>query len=176
MVQQQQVREGVSAATDASLPAVYKWLEEQGSANAEMRAYRDAELKLVRETNLTIVVSEQEQSAIHRYLPGAPVHVVSLIMPEMSRPVFPCAQRQGLLFVGSLGHPPNAQVSCQAACRARDHMLCCLYNECTPYRQDFQRQRRRCSHICTDCGPAFTFHTCHGSCGIHLCDVSSFGF
>lgn len=144
MVQQQQVREGVSAVTDTSLPAVYRWLEERGSANVEMRAYRDAELELVRKTNLSIVVSEQEQSIIHRYLPGAPVHVVSLIMPEISRPVFPCAQRQGLLFVGSLGHPPNAQVSCLAACRALDHMLRCLYKKSTPYRQEFQRQRHRC--------------------------------
>lgn len=102
-----------SGTTNVSLPAVYEWLEKQGSANAEMRANRDTELKLVTEADLTIVVSEQERSVLHRYLPGARVHVVSLIMPKISRPLFPCAQRQDLLFVGSLGHPPNAQVSCR---------------------------------------------------------------
>ena len=74
---------------------------------AEMRAFRDAELSLVKETNLTIVVSEQERSVIHHYLPHAPVHIVSNIMPARAMLTFPCAQRRGLLFVGSLGHPPN---------------------------------------------------------------------
>ena len=96
-----------SAVADTSLPAIYRWLQETGPAIAEIQAFRDAELKLVKETNLTIVVSEQERSVIHHYLPLAPVHVVSNIMPAISHPLFLCAQRQGLLFVGSLGHLPN---------------------------------------------------------------------
>ena len=96
-----------SAAPDTSLPAIYKWLQTSGHANEEMQAFRDAELKLVQEANLTIVVSEQERSVIHHYLPLAPVHIVSNIMPSTSHPISPCAQRQGLLFVGSLGHLPN---------------------------------------------------------------------
>ena len=98
---------GDSVVADTSLPAIYKWLREPGPANAEMQAFRDAELRLVQEANLTIVVSEQERSVIHHYLPLAPVHIVSNIMPTISHPIFPCAQRQGLLFVGSLGHLPN---------------------------------------------------------------------
>ena len=96
-----------AAVADTSLPAVYEWLQESGHESAEMRAFKDAELRLVKETNLTIVVSEQERSVIQHYLPHAPVHIVSNIMPAKGTPGFSCAQRQGLLFVGSLGHPPN---------------------------------------------------------------------
>ena len=96
-----------SAVANTSLPAIYEWLQESGPESAEMRAFRDAELRLVKETNLTLVVSEQERSVIHHYLPQAPVHIVSNIMPSISHPMIPCAQRQGLLFVGSLGHLPN---------------------------------------------------------------------
>ena len=96
-----------SGVANTSLPAIYEWLQESRPESAEMRAFRDAELRLVKETNLTIVVSQQERSVIQHYLPHAPVHVVSNIMPAKALPRFPCAQRQGLLFVGSLGHPPN---------------------------------------------------------------------
>ena len=98
---------GTSAVANTSLPAIYEWLQESRPESAEMRAFRDAELRLVKETNLTIVVSKQERSVIQHYLPHAPVHIVSNIMPAKAPPGFPCAQRQGLLFVGSLGHPPN---------------------------------------------------------------------
>ena len=98
---------GGSAIANTSLPAIYEWLQGSRPESAEMRAFRDAELSLVKETNLTIVVSEQERSVIHHHLPHAPVHIVSNIMPARAMSTFPCAQRQGLLFVGSLGHPPN---------------------------------------------------------------------
>ena len=98
---------GTNNSADTSLPAIYDWLQETGPANVEMQAYRDAELRLVDEATLTIVVSEQERSVIHHYLPQAPVHIVSNIMPAISHLIFPCAQRKGLLFVGSLGHLPN---------------------------------------------------------------------
>ena len=98
---------GSSAVANTSLPAIYEWLQESRPESAEMRTFRDAELRLVKETDLTVVVSEQERSVIHRYLPRARVHIVSNIMPAKAPPRFPCAQRQGLLFVGSLGHPPN---------------------------------------------------------------------
>ena len=58
-----------AAVADTSLPAVYEWLQESGHDSAEMRAFRDAELRLVKETNLTIVVSEQNDLSSNTIFP-----------------------------------------------------------------------------------------------------------
>ena len=116
--------EKVSVVPVTSLPAIYDWLQESRPESAETRAFRDAELRLVKEINLTLVVSKQERSVIHHYPPHAPVHIVSNIMPAISHSIFPCEQRQGLLFVGSLGHLPKVG----AIENLFDHVLPALRN------------------------------------------------
>lgn len=81
-----------------------------------MRASRDAELALIKAADLTRVVSEQERTVVHQHITGAPIHIVSLIMPELSRPIYPRLQRQGVLFMCSLTHLPNAKVSVSSEC------------------------------------------------------------
>ena len=110
MVERDRARMEPLQPLDTSVPGVVKWLEESGEVNAAMRAFRDAELKLVEEAGFTIVVSEEERSIIRRYLPDARVHVVSLIMPHTPQVAASCMRRRGILFVGSFGHHPNGQV------------------------------------------------------------------
>ena len=110
MVEADRERTGLLQPLDTSLPAVLKWLERSSEDAKAMRAFRDAELRLVEKAGLTVVVSEDERSMIQRYLPDARVHIVSLIMPHTPKVADSCAHRQGILFVGSFGHQPNGQV------------------------------------------------------------------
>ena len=110
MVELHKTRTEKSQSLDTSVPGVMKWLEESGEDSAAMRAFKDAELKLVEEAGLTVVVSEEERSIIRNYLPDARVHVVSLIMPHVPEAAASCMRRRGILFVGSFGHQPNGQV------------------------------------------------------------------
>ena len=103
-------RTGVLQPLDTSLPAVLKWLESSSEDAKAMRAFRDAELRLVEKAGLTVVVSEDERSMIQRYLPDARVHIVSLIMTHTPKVADSCMHRRGILFVGSFGHQPNGQV------------------------------------------------------------------
>jgi hypothetical protein len=69
-------------------------------------ASRRRELELVRRADATLVVSPVEQKLLLEAVPGAKV----LLLPNMhevrgnSRPF---AERNGLVFVGGCGHPPN---------------------------------------------------------------------
>ena len=110
MVEADRERTGVLQPLDTSLPAVLKWLEGEGEDAEALRAFRSAELRLVEQAGLTVVVSEDERSMIHRYLPDARVHIVSLIMPHTPKVADSCVHRRGILFVGSFGHQPNGQV------------------------------------------------------------------
>ena len=110
MVELHQARKETAQPANTSVPGVMEWLEKPNNDNQAMMAFRDAELKMVREANLTVVVSREEKSILQRYLPDANIHVVSLIMPHTPRLPAACKHRRGILFVGSFGHQPNGQV------------------------------------------------------------------
>ena len=69
-------------------------------------ATRAQELKLIRESDVTLVVSPVEQDLLARDAPGARVEVLSNV-----HEVFGCrkpfAERRDLVFVGGFQHPPN---------------------------------------------------------------------
>ncbi len=71
---------------------------------------RDAELKLVRDCDLTLVVSPVEKALLEREIPGAKVAILSNVhaVPGCRRAY---AQREGILFVGGYQHPPNVDAA-----------------------------------------------------------------
>jgi GT2 family glycosyltransferase/glycosyltransferase involved in cell wall biosynthesis len=76
------------------------------AAKASARAKRDEELALIRKADVTLVVSPVEEALLAKLLPAASVLLLSNIhetMPEGK----PCAERRGLVFIGSFQHPPN---------------------------------------------------------------------
>lgn len=69
-----------------------------------------SELAVVRETEATITVSEEDRQAILAEVPGTTVYVV----PNVHEPDLAArstAGRQGLLFVGNFSHPPNVDAA-----------------------------------------------------------------
>jgi GT2 family glycosyltransferase/glycosyltransferase involved in cell wall biosynthesis len=90
------------------------YLREQRAAELEGKAElarhaavtRAQELKLIRECDVTLVVSPVEQELLARDAPGARVEVVSNV-----HDVYGCrrafAARRDLVFVGGFQHPPN---------------------------------------------------------------------
>lgn len=84
--------------------------EAELSGNAELArvaaATRARELKLIRDTDVTLVVSPVEQALLAREAPGARVEVLSNV-----HEVHGCRQgfggRRDLVFVGGFQHPPN---------------------------------------------------------------------
>ena len=69
---------------------------------------RAEELKLIRETDASIVVSPVEQALLADEVPGANVHVVQLLIPE--EPLGPGFDtRRNLLFIGGYQHTPNVE-------------------------------------------------------------------
>ncbi|HET7175224.1 MAG TPA: glycosyltransferase family 4 protein, partial [Gammaproteobacteria bacterium] len=69
---------------------------------------REDELKLIRGSDATIVVSPVEQKILSVEAPDANVHVVQLVIPEEPQgPGF--ETRRDLLFIGSYQHPPNVE-------------------------------------------------------------------
>jgi GT2 family glycosyltransferase/glycosyltransferase involved in cell wall biosynthesis len=82
--------------------------ELQGGAAlaARARATRDAELRLVRECDVTVVVSPVERELLAREVPGARVEVLSNVH-EVAGLRAPFAARRDLWFVGGFQHPPN---------------------------------------------------------------------
>jgi GT2 family glycosyltransferase/glycosyltransferase involved in cell wall biosynthesis len=82
--------------------------ELQGSAAlaARARSTRDAELRLVRDCDVTVVVSPVERELLAREAPGARVEVLSNVH-EVAGLRAPFAARADLWFVGGFQHPPN---------------------------------------------------------------------
>jgi GT2 family glycosyltransferase len=79
-----------------------------GSATLSRQAAtsRRRELDLVRRADVTLVVSPVEQKLLLETIPGAKV----LLLPNMHEvrgSIRPFAERNGLVFVGGCGHPPN---------------------------------------------------------------------
>lgn len=69
---------------------------------------RAEELKLVRESDATIVVSPVEKALLSDDVPGANVHVVQLVIPEEPQgPGF--ESRRDILFIGGYQHAPNVE-------------------------------------------------------------------
>jgi hypothetical protein len=70
-------------------------------------ATRAQELKLIRECDLTLVVSSAEQELLARDAPGARVEILSTVN-EVHGCRVPFGDRHDLVFVGGFQHPPNA--------------------------------------------------------------------
>jgi glycosyltransferase involved in cell wall biosynthesis len=69
-------------------------------------ATKNAELKLIRESDITLVVSATEKTYLEQCIPEATVRVLSNIHHVPGS----CAgfiERQGILFIGGFSHPPN---------------------------------------------------------------------
>ena len=64
------------------------------------------ELRLIGEADLTWVVSHWEAELLAKLAPGARVEVLSNVH-EVTLQDVPFAVREGILFVGHFGHPPN---------------------------------------------------------------------
>jgi glycosyltransferase involved in cell wall biosynthesis len=75
-----------------------------------VRQTRERELKLVRESDLTLVVSPVEQDLLARDAPGAAVQVLSNVHRAKTTHVG-FAARKDIVFVGSYRHPPNVDAA-----------------------------------------------------------------
>src|SRR5262249_12791081 len=64
------------------------------------------ELKLMRETDVTLVVSDVEQQLLAREAPGVRIEVLSNVH-EIHGLRQPFEERRDLVFVGGFQHPPN---------------------------------------------------------------------
>lgn len=81
-------------------------LEGSPAAKAAARASRDEELAVIRQADVTMVVSSIEVELLHRTVPEAKVLLLSNIHEPMAggRPL---AEREGIVFIGGFQHPPN---------------------------------------------------------------------
>jgi glycosyltransferase involved in cell wall biosynthesis len=77
---------------------------------AKAAAMRELELAMIRATDATLVVTEEERRQVLDDVPAATVHVVPNVH-EISRHVSPVAGRSGVLFVGGFEHTPNAEAA-----------------------------------------------------------------
>jgi GT2 family glycosyltransferase/SAM-dependent methyltransferase/glycosyltransferase involved in cell wall biosynthesis len=71
---------------------------------------RELELGLVRGSDLTIVVSEDERAELEREAPGSRVVVIPVVN-EIAERVPSLDGRSGVLFVGGFEHPPNVDAA-----------------------------------------------------------------
>jgi GT2 family glycosyltransferase/SAM-dependent methyltransferase len=81
---------------------------ELGEPHAQTKAatMRELELGLVRGSDATIVVSDEERELLEELVPGARVIVVPNAN-DVADDVAPLEGRRGVLFVGGFEHPPN---------------------------------------------------------------------
>ncbi|HVV97795.1 MAG TPA: glycosyltransferase, partial [Rhodanobacteraceae bacterium] len=82
-------------------------LEKKPELARHAAATKAQELKLIRECDVTLVVSEAEQALLAKDAPGARVEVLSNVH-EVHGCRKPFAERRDLVFVGGFQHPPNA--------------------------------------------------------------------
>ncbi|HZV72979.1 MAG TPA: glycosyltransferase [Conexibacter sp.] len=85
---------------------------EVGVPHAEAKAatIRELELGLVRGSDVTLVVSEEEREQLEREAPGSHVIVVPVVN-EIAARIAPLEGRAGVLFVGGFEHPPNVDAA-----------------------------------------------------------------
>ena len=81
-------------------------LEQSASLAAAAATTRRQELEIIGKADITLVVSPVEQELLATEAPGADVRVLSNIH-ELRPAPRPCAEREGLIFVGGFRHPPN---------------------------------------------------------------------
>ena len=74
------------------------------------KALRELELALIRASDATLVVSEDERAQVLADVPDASVHVVPMVH-EPKVDVTPAAQRKGVLFLGGFEHSPNVDAA-----------------------------------------------------------------
>jgi len=76
------------------------------STDDNFNRVREAELKIARRCDLTLVVSYAEQELLARDFPELPVALLSNVhVPQPTAPSF--SERNGILFVGGFEHTPN---------------------------------------------------------------------
>jgi GT2 family glycosyltransferase/SAM-dependent methyltransferase len=85
---------------------------ELGEAHAEAKAdtMRELELGLVRGSDVTIVVSDEERAVLEAEAPGSRVLVIPVVN-EIASEIAPLDRRRGVLFVGGFEHPPNVDAA-----------------------------------------------------------------
>jgi GT2 family glycosyltransferase/SAM-dependent methyltransferase len=69
-------------------------------------ALRELELAMVRASDVTVTVTDEERAQIVSHVPDARVMVIPTIH-EIAKHVAPAKGRRGVLFVGGFEHPPN---------------------------------------------------------------------
>ena len=82
-------------------------LSEDPAHAARARTTRELELAFVRAADATFVVSPVEKELLDSVVPGARVSVVPTVHAVRQEPVS-ADGRDGMVFVGSFAHPPNA--------------------------------------------------------------------
>ncbi|HVY00475.1 MAG TPA: glycosyltransferase [Pseudorhodoplanes sp.] len=65
------------------------------------------ELTLVRNADMTIVVSPHEMELLAKFVPAAQVRVVPIMRPPPAVPRVPFDERRDVVFIGGFRHPPN---------------------------------------------------------------------
>ena len=71
---------------------------------------RELELALIRGTDATVVVTDEERAVVLEDVPDATVHVIANVNPVKLR-VPPREGRRGVLFVGGFEHTPNVDAA-----------------------------------------------------------------
>ncbi len=77
---------------------------------AKATALRELELAMVRASDVTVTVTEEERGHVLAEVPDACVTIVPTIH-EIASDVAPCDGRNGVLFVGGFEHPPNVDAA-----------------------------------------------------------------
>ncbi len=77
---------------------------------AKAKALRELELAMVRASDVTVTVTEEERGHVLAEVPDARVTIVPTIH-EIASDVPPCDGRSGVLFVGGFEHPPNVDAA-----------------------------------------------------------------
>lgn len=77
-----------------------------GAAAAAAANSREAELRLIRQVDITLVVSPVEKDLLDRLVPESEVMILSNIH-ELHGEGRSFAEREGLVFIGGFRHPPN---------------------------------------------------------------------
>jgi glycosyltransferase involved in cell wall biosynthesis len=87
--------------------------ESNGAISAlgpKARALFELELAMVRASDLTVAVTEDERAQLLTQVPGARITIIPTIH-EVATHVPSAGRRRGLLFVGGFEHPPNVDAA-----------------------------------------------------------------
>jgi glycosyltransferase involved in cell wall biosynthesis len=85
-------------------------LEGSATLAARARHTRELELRMVRECDVTVVVSPVEQQLLRHEVPGARIEVLSNVH-EIAGLRAPFADRRDIWFIGGFQHPPNVDAA-----------------------------------------------------------------